>query len=381
MEKTEFRILETLSRGPGAGLSIYELTKQIKQKYKTGDYKNIYGKIQALKESGGIQLDEIGGSSISKLNFNNYLITDYLAQTENEQKKQFLSRYPEFIQIFEELEQDINSNFSDTETILILNAEQNARLNKIELMFILRPQYHFTEILGSGKNATITEFSAEKLEEILENEKPKMYEMISYFKIKYNIKPNAIILKRKEFEQFLQSEDENLIKQFLTNKIAIFGESQFWKTIRQQIKKGTTLKPFKTIDPAKISEEELTSNLERFGYSEMGKSATTQKKIDLETIITAILIQNKARQIEIIPTILEKAFQKNEAKPNYSTLIFLAQKYNKLEKLYGLLEAYNSLKPRDDTSLALQSIKALGAKPAKADTKTIKQKMRLYNAI
>lgn len=381
MEKTEFRILETLSRTPGRGLSIYELTKQIRQKYKTGDYKNIYEKTQSLKKEGLIQLDEIGGSSICQLNFNNYLITDYLAQTEIEQKKQFLEKYSSFLPIFEELEQDINANYQDTESLLILNPEQNARLNKIELLFILRSQYPFTEMLGSGKSATITHFSAEQLEEILEKEKAKLYELIRYLKIRYNIKSNAIFLKRKEFEEFLQSGDENFIKQSLTNKIAIFGENQFWKTIRQQIKKGKQFKPVKIKNIDQISEEEIAVNLQRFGYTEHGTTLTNQTRIGLETTIVGILIQNKARQIEIIPTILEKAFQKKDNAPNYSLLIFLAQKFEKLEKLTGLLQAYQKLKPRPETELALQCIKALKIKPTPIATRSIKEKMRLYHAL
>jgi hypothetical protein len=92
MDKTTFRILDTLSRDLGTPTSINELTKKIKETHGTAYYKNIYDKIQDLKKQDIISLSEIGKSSIITLNFNNYRLTDILAEMELKKKQEFLKK-------------------------------------------------------------------------------------------------------------------------------------------------------------------------------------------------------------------------------------------------------------------------------------------------
>src|SRR3972149_6672057 len=90
MDETTFRILDALSREIGAPLSIRELTKKIQYFHGTAHYPNIYERLQTLTRDGVTLVTKLGKSSITALNFENYLITDWLAEMELRKKRDFL---------------------------------------------------------------------------------------------------------------------------------------------------------------------------------------------------------------------------------------------------------------------------------------------------
>ena len=80
MDTPTLRILETISSNIGDPLSINKLTERIKDIYGSAYYANIYQKLQDLKNEGMLNLELIGKSSNIKLNFQNYLLIDTLAE-------------------------------------------------------------------------------------------------------------------------------------------------------------------------------------------------------------------------------------------------------------------------------------------------------------
>ena len=52
-----------------------------------------------------------------------------------------------------------------------------------------------------------------------------------------------------------------------------------------------------------------------------------------------------------------------------------------MARLLGLLKALNKIKPTRETASAIEILETLNAKEIQVDEKSIRRKMRLYNAI
>ena len=168
----------------------------------------------------------------------------------------------------------------------------------------------------------------------------------------------------------------------LSDKTAFYSPQQFWLSISRAHCKGIQIRTEKHgAGPGKISEKDLYYNLNRFGYTEFGEKAGIGENFCIESTIAAILLKGDARRKEAIPVILSKELEGNRRKPNYRLLIFLCRKYGRLAELLGMLKALNRIKKSGGTKNAIEIIERLRVKEKKADYKSIREKMRLYNAL
>ena len=350
MDNTTFRILDILSRDLDSPISINRLTKKIKETHGTAYYKNIYDKIQDLKAQNILNITEIGKASVITLNFNDYRLTDILSEIEKKKKQEFLEKNIEMQMIFLEIDKEFRSTFPSIESISIIDSEKNLKLNRIELLFLLA---NFEE------EQTI--FSIHSIIERLQS--------------KHNINIDCLILTEKEFLGLLGSEDINPLKEMLSDKITFFSPEDFWIWIKTALNKGIRIKTEEKINPAKISEQNLIYNLNRFGYKEFGLKIEQGNKICIEYIITSILLQDDARRTQSIPILL----MKNEI--NYNLLIFLCKKYKKTGELFGILRILNKIKQNNGIKNAIRILETIKAKEIKINEKTIIEKLRLYDAV
>ena len=350
MDTPTLRILETISSNIGRPLSINQLTQHIKDTYGSAYYTNIYQKLQELKNDGILSLELIGRSSNVKLNFQNYLLIDTLAEMEIETKRSFLTNRNELFSFLTEMDKALNDN-CEIQSLSSVNPFKNIKLNKIELLFLLRetPNYHKTTI----------ELCKEMLK--LQN--------------RYNLKINNLIINSHDFLELTTSEEINPIREALSQKIVLYGPQAFWTQIKEIAKKTEiqTIKP--ETKPASVSNLDLTYNLNRFGYKEFGQRFVEGKRFCIEYITTAILLQEDARLIEAIPVILAKNGFKN------NVLAFLSQKYGTAGKLLGLLKILNTSKPTQEIDETIELLEMFKAKEIPADEESIVQKLRLYNAL
>lgn len=346
MDKTTFRILDILSRDLGSSISINQLTKRIKETHGTAYYKNIYDKIQDLKKQDILKLSEIGKASVITLNFSNYRLTDILAEMELKKKQELLEKNIEMQTVFLEIDKEFRG-IPSIESILIIDPEKNLKLNRMEFLFLLAD---FDEITN-------------------------IYSIMEGFQSRHNIKIDSLTITEKEFLNLLDSEESNPLKEMLSNKIAFFSPQDFWIWIKTTVIKGIRIKTGEETNPARISERDLTYNLNRFGYKELGLRIEQGRKICIEYIITSILLQDDARRIQAIPILLTKN------KINYNLLIFLCKKYKKAEGLLGIIKALNRIKESDETNNAIKILETMKIKGIKMNEKSIAEKMRLYDAI
>ncbi len=350
MNTPTLRILDTISSNLGDSLSINQLADRIREKYGTGHYANIYQKIQELKKEGLLSLDLIGRSSNVKLNFQNYLLIDALAEMEMEKKKNFLTKRSDQLLFLTE----IDKFFNDTciiRSVSSIDPTKNIKLNKTELLFLLQktPEYH--------------------------NETLQLYRQMLKMQKKHNLKINSLIIDKDDFYDLITSDETNPLREALSEKTIFFCPQAFWSEIKQ-VAERAEIRSIKTgTKPADFSDLDLTYNLGRFGYKEFGLHLSQGKKFCIEYIITAILLQEDARLIEAIPIILAK----NSFKSNI--LAFLSQKFETSGKLIGLLKILHSIKPTRQTAETTALLETFEQEEIPADKESILQKMRLYNAM
>jgi hypothetical protein len=350
MDTSTLRILDTISSNLGDSISINQLTERIREKYGTAHYANIYQKLQELKKEGLLSLDLIGRSTNIKLNFQNYLLIDTLAEMEIEKKKNFLTKRNDQLLFLTEIDKFLNDTCI-IRSISSINPTKNIKLNKTELLFLLRktPDYH--------------------------NETLQLYKEMLKLQKKYNLRINSLIIDRDDFYELITSDEINPLKEALSEKTTFFGPQAFWSEIKKVAEK-TEIRSIKPeTKPANISDLDLTYNLNRFGYKEFGFQMAQGKKFCIEYITTAILLQEDARLIEAIPIILAK----NDFKSNI--LAFLSQKFETSGKLMGLLKVLHSIKPTRETTETIELLETFNAEEIPAEEESILQKMKLYNAM
>lgn len=350
MDTPSFRILETISSNIGDSLSINKLTERIKDRYGSAYYANVYQKLQELKNEGVLNLELIGRSSNIKLNFQNYLLIDILAEMEIEKKRNFLTNRSELFSFLSEMDRSLTDNCV-IKSVSSINPSKNIKLNRIELLFLLRasPNYH--------------------------NETVELCRQLVKLQNKHNLKINNLIINNRDFLELTTSDEINPIREAFSEKIILFGPQAFWSEIKEVAQK-TEIKTIRSeTKPANISDLDLTYNLNRFGYREFGLSFAQGKNFCIEYIITAILLQDDARLTEAIPIILAK----NSFKSN--VLTYLSQKYDTSGKLLGLLRILNNIKPTSEIIQTIEILESLNAKEIPADSESIVQKLRLYNAL
>lgn len=353
MDETTYRILDTLWRETGRPISIRELTSKIRESHGTAYYPNIYEKMRALATEGTITLTKAGRSSLANLNFANYLLIDLLTELELKRKHDLLIKSKRLQLLFKDIEEryeDIRS----IESISAIDPERNIRLNRTELLILL----HDSNPTAMQRDTLMIHTTARNIQ------------------AHHNIKIDPLILTTDEFIGFLISDETNPLREMLSNKITFHSPQDFWAHISGALAKGYRFRLLEgETKPARISKNDLTFNLLRFGYREIGPELREGQRICIEYITVSILMKDDARHIEAIPIILAKN------KPNYDLLIFLSQKYRLSSRLLGLLKALERTSHSEDTATAVGILESLGTKEIRADDRSIAEKMRLYNAV
>ncbi|MEX0656254.1 MAG: hypothetical protein WD154_01750 [Nitrosopumilaceae archaeon] len=355
MDEATYRILNILARNLGKPLSINELTGKIEEAYGGAYYANINEKIHDLTKEGIITLSRGGRSSLTSLNFNNYLIIDLLAEMELRRKQDFLRGKQEMQMLMMEIDTYLHG-WLLIKSISLMYPERNAKLNKAELLIHLKK----TE--------------RKKMEET----KTGIHVIIDTLQRIHNIRIDYMILEDKMFLNLLKSNEINPAREMLSNKIVILNPQDFWIEIKKVIETGIQIivREDET-NPAKITEEDLVFNLARFGYAELGPQIKQGRLICIEYIINAIMFQNDARRMDAISIILAK----NSDKTNYDLLLFLSRKYGFGGKILGILKALRNLVAHGMTEInnPIKLLEAMKIEEIKANEKSIKEKLRLYN--
>lgn len=355
MNELERRILDILSREIGNLTSISRLAQTIKNVFGSGDYKNINVAINNMHKNKLVNLEQSGKSYMVSLNFENYILTDLLAEIELARKQNFLANKHELQMIMLEIDTYLRP-IPLLRSITITDPERNSRLNRIEL------------IINMGKTSDTKLINENTL---------AIHLIIESLQKMHNTKIDCLIIDYSVFLDLLRANEANPIKEMMHDKIVIFNPQYFWNEIRDAIKNGINITTEETeTSPARISESDLTYNLARFGYNEIGPQIKQGKTICIEYTIAALFFHKDVRRKEAIAIILAK----NVDKINYNILLFLACKYKFEEKLFGILKSLKKMIPQGDLlDSSIRLLETMKTKETKVDNKTMREKLRLYN--
>lgn len=358
MKESEFKILDILSREIGNPISIRHLNGKINSMHGPSHYPATYSHIQELAKKKILNIDKYGKSSVASLNFDNPLLIDNIAQVEIINKIHFLAERKDW-QILVLQTGAYLREFSTIGSILIINPETNAKLNRIEFLILLRKEN--------------------------ERESKDIRNDMALLQRAHNIRIDYLMLDEASFESLLRREDANPIKEVMSDKIVMFYPQTFWFMIKNLLDRGIRIKvEEESISLERISEQDIIFNLARFGYKEIGTKITQGKPIGIEYLVASILIKKDGiRRLEAIPIILAK----NNGGINYRLLVFLATKFKMIRQLYSILKVLEGIAPTKEVKQIMREITIVKQKvktdqqPIELSVKDMKKKMKLYNVI
>ena len=358
MDEATYRILDILSRRLGIPMSINEITKSIDQIHGRAYYANIHEKIKELdREEEILMLTKAGRSLLVSPNFDNYMIIGMLAEMELKRKHDFLKGKQEMQILMLKIDMHLR-NVALISHVLLIYPEKNTRLNKAEVLIHLKK--------SDNKKA-------------VEETKIGIHTIMKTLQQMDNIMIDYLTLENKMFADLLKSNEHNTIREMLHNKIAILHPQGFWLEVKSITEKGIKISAIlHEINPAKIPEEDIVFNLARFGYTEIGPTIKQGKLFCIEYVISSIMFHGNARRMEAIPIIIAK-----NPKINYDVLLFLARKYKFGGKILGILRILRSIVAHKTKTIdePIRLLEAMRTKEVKIDAKSIKEKLKLYNAI
>ena len=346
MDETAFRILDTLSRDPGRAISISELSREIKRLHGTAYYSNTNRTLHRLQREGIVQLARGGNSWLASLDLSKSQAIDALSEMELHKRRSLLAKREEFRRLFDSL-----SDGPFSAPTALIEPERNIKLNRAELLIPL----------PEGATSPGAEALLAWLDELGR---------------RLNIRFDTLILSAKEFRSLLAEPDKNALKEMLSRQTALLAPDLFWARIRNAWTHGIRIQfDREETNPAKMSERDIVHNLARFGYSEFGSSPGEGTDLGIEYLVTALLLTGDARRIQAVPVILAKGH------PNYPLLLFLSKKYGVQGQLNGLLKALGKYEQGQDLRDAIRALERTGVAEVRANEASIREIMRIYNAI
>lgn len=302
MDSTAFRILDALSQNPGCKYSINGLVGRIRELGYSAYYKNVYDRVQELKEEGILDVRKTGNTSLVSLHFNGPHVFDELAVMELEKKKRLINKHPQTGTFIHDLEAQLD----DSHSLALVRPDENIKLNTTDILCLTKP---------------------ENTEDIL-----KRCRLLGQ---KHNTRIHPLTLTTEEFTRLLESREQNPVWEILADKIVLTNPAGFWKTA------GEARIPESRRErhgPHRMSMRELYSNLSRFGYAAFTVNEGGEaEEYCIESTITACLLNDDARLREAAPILLTK----NHI--NYRLLLYLAVKHKRVNSAGYFMEAAKEL--------------------------------------
>ena len=155
-------------------------------------YASFYRTIDTIKDL--LTIEEVGKSKVIALDKQNKVIKSHLVVSSDEERKDYLIKYPIIRKIYQEM---------DTEDIVVL--------------------------FGSYAKKTQTEKS--DIDLLIINKDGKKSISFSKYELLFKIKINTIFVTKKEFKLMLKDKEENLGKQALYSHIILNNPEGFWECV------------------------------------------------------------------------------------------------------------------------------------------------------
>jgi predicted nucleotidyltransferase len=181
------KIINHLGKHPNQKYTMHELSKEL-----SIPYASFYRTIDSIKDL--LIIEEVGKSKVIALNKENKVVKSHLVVSSDEERKDYLKKYPIISKIYQEL---------DTKDIVLL--------------------------FGSYAKKTQTERS--DIDILVMNKDGKKSISFSKYELLFKTKINPIFITKKEFKLMLKDKEENVGKQALYNHIILNNPEGFWECV------------------------------------------------------------------------------------------------------------------------------------------------------
>lgn len=181
------KIVNYLGKNPNNRYTMHELSKELKI-----PYASFYRTINSIKDL--LIIEEIGKSKVIALNKQNKVVKSHLVVSSDEERKDYLKRYPTICKISQEL---------NTGDIVVL--------------------------FGSYAKTTQTEKS--DIDLLIINKDGKKSISFSKYELLFKVRINPIFVTKKEFKLMLKDKEENVGKQALYSHIILNNPEGFWECV------------------------------------------------------------------------------------------------------------------------------------------------------
>lgn len=370
MNRTHFRILDTLSRSLGTQPSVSQLTDLVQQRHGTAHYKNIHQAVEELDQAGYLATERDGRGTAVSLDLERAETVDVLAEVELRAKRRMVEdgvRLPRFQDPILQALQDEPG----VQCAFLIDAEANRALNRLQVVAIASPE---PEPSPSSEGADGGPGRARLLE---------LQRALHALAHQVNTRIDALVLSDAELVDALSRPAIDPIQWFAPRRTALVDPQRFWWLIAQAQQEGRALRMRAAFDASQtvldlrscLREADMARNLARFGYEEMGTSGDEGRSVCLELVLVGTLASDRPRRRYATGVLLAK----NSWNPRL--LAFLARSTNLDADLSAFLAHLHQRRARDRLARTLDLLPPLeGDDVVEIDGEQVDEMLELYEA-
>ncbi len=179
-----YKIINHLGKHPNKKYTMHELSKELNI-----PYASFYRTIDSIKDL--LIIEKVGKSKIITLNKQNKVVKAHLVVSSDEERKDYLEKYPIIKKIYQEL---------NTKDIVVL----------------------------FGSYAKKTQTKKSDIDLLIINKNGEKSISFSKYELLFKIRINPIFVTKKEFKLMLKDKEENIGKQALYSHIVLNNPEGFW---------------------------------------------------------------------------------------------------------------------------------------------------------
>ncbi len=204
-QKTLIKIIGLMRKELDKGLTILEISKQLKIGYRPA-----YNHITEMGEEQIIQIEKIGSSKQCKLNLDSPKTRHLLESLDLVRKEEIYRNNPRIKSVIENLISKLTEKFiSEIHSIVLFGSYAKGTATKqsdIDLLFI------------------VNDLRNKILRESIERE-------CASYQYSHNIKVSSLITNIEEFKKMLKSKEMNVGKESRGHGVSLYGHEMFWRII------------------------------------------------------------------------------------------------------------------------------------------------------
>ena len=204
-QKTLLKIIGLMRKGLGKGLTILEISKQLKIGYRPA-----YNHITEMEKEGIIEIEKIGSSKQCKLNLASPQTRHLLESLDLTRKKEIYQQNPKLKTVIESLITKLTEKFiSEVHSIVLFGSYAKGTATKqsdIDLMFI------------------VCDLKNKNIRGSIERE-------CASYEYSYNIRVSPLISDIGELKNMLKAKELNVGKEAKEYGISLYGHEMFWRII------------------------------------------------------------------------------------------------------------------------------------------------------